>query len=419
MKDSQAVVVIVSNGPGELATWVKPVAERLVNKNSKINLKSINQIDLRLVLVPCPNANGNEADVAKSWNIFSQIIEAKNFWSLLLNPKRYGEWSKKGLVVFLGGDQFWTVLLSRRLKYKHFTYAEWVVRWPYWNDRIAAMSPIIKNKLSKKDKNKCIIVGDLMADINNFSSIDHPLPNGDWVALLPGSKKAKLCIGVPFFIEVADLIKKSLPDINFILPIAPTIDFKDIQKYSGKQNPIAKQYKSEITMFVETEDKPNWGKFITSEGTEIYATKSYPSYSYTSQCKLALTTVGANTAELGALTIPMIVIVPTQHLIVMEAWDGLLGILGRLPGLKWCVGKLLSAWRLRKNKFLSWPNISAGRIIVPEKVGKIYPSEITKEVLSWLKSPERLKGQREDLQALRGKPGAVEKVSNEIIKLIE
>ena len=43
-------------------------------------------------------------------------------------------------VVFLGGDQFWTVLLSARLGYRHITYAEWVARWPRWNDRVAAMS---------------------------------------------------------------------------------------------------------------------------------------------------------------------------------------------------------------------------------------------------------------------------------------
>ena len=43
---------------------------------------------------------------------------------------------------------------------------------------------------------------------------------------------------------------------------------------------------------------------------------------------MALTTVGANTAELGALNIPMIVIVPTQHILVMEAWDGLIGLIG-------------------------------------------------------------------------------------------
>ena len=66
------------------------------------------------------------------------------FWSLLLRPQRYGPWPQRGVVVFLGGDQFWTVLLSARLGYRHITYAEWVARWPGWNDRIAAMSDAVR-----------------------------------------------------------------------------------------------------------------------------------------------------------------------------------------------------------------------------------------------------------------------------------
>ena len=40
---------------------------------------------------------------------------------------------------------------------------------------------------------------------------------------------------------------------------------------------------------------------------------------------------------------------PTQHLEVMQAWDGGLGLLARLPGLRRIVGVLLSLWRLRNN----------------------------------------------------------------------
>ena len=92
------------------------------------------------MLVPCPNATGQERAAAEPWGLFERIVPAGRFWSLLLRPQRYGPWPQKGVVVFLGGDQFWTVLLSARLGYRHITYAEWVARWPGWNDRIAAMS---------------------------------------------------------------------------------------------------------------------------------------------------------------------------------------------------------------------------------------------------------------------------------------
>ena len=114
----------------------------------------------------------------------------------------------------------------------------------------------------------------------------------------------------------------------------------------------------------------------------------------------------------------MIVIIPTQHLDVMEAWDGFIGFLARLPFLRRFAGILLSCWRLRNKGFLAWPNISAGKMIVPERSGLITPKDIANEAQSWLQSPSRLQGQRDDLQSLRGKPGAVNALTYEIENLL-
>ena len=418
MQEASLMVVMVSNGPGELSTWVKPLAERL---HTKLLMRPRHQnasISLRLVLVPCPNATGKEKKAAESWGQFEKITKAENFWGLLVNPKKYGFWAPRGLVIFLGGDQFWSILLSSRLGYLNMTYAEWVARWPFWNDKIAAMSNKVKNRLSTKLRKRCIVVGDLMADIKNYSKELKPLPKGQWVALLPGSKKAKLSIGIPFFLEVADRLSKKLPDCKFLLPVAPTTNVNEFKILSGSSNPIASNYCSEIKNIESANPNQPWRILITKYGTEIYLYEEYPAHEYLSQCNLALTTIGANTAELAALTIPMIVIIPTQHMHVMQAWDGALGIIGRLPFIKRFIGVGLTLWRLRKQKFMAWPNISSGKMIVPERMGNIYPQEIAKESYDWLTSPIRLKGQKEDLQKLRGKPGAIEKMTKEIISLL-
>ncbi len=418
MQEASRVVVLISNGPGELVTWVKPLAEKL---HSKILMKPREpqaSINLKLVLVPCPNATGQEAKAAKSWGQFEQIIPAKKFWDLLLRPKKHGFWPSKGLVVFLGGDQFWSVLLSARLGYRHLTYAEWIARWPQWNDRIAAMSPTVRNRLPKRFRNRCAVVGDLMADVSTSAKAEAPLPKGKWVALLPGSKSTKLCIGVPFLFEVADRLKELFPECNFLLPVAPTTSIEELKSFISVKNPIAAKYKSSVDRVKEPSKGDYWRKFITKAGTQIHLQENSPAHGSLSQCDLALTTVGANTAELGAIGLPMIVIVPTQHLSVMQAWDGFLGLLGRLPLLRRFIGVLISIWRIRNRGFLAWPNISAGRMIVPEKVGKITPIEIANEAAQWLNSPMRLQGQKEDLQSLRGKPGAVEEMTKEVLKLL-
>ncbi len=419
MSDSSLMVILVSNGPGELSTWVRPLAEKL-HSRLKMRPRAVSSsLSMRLVLVPCPNSTGQESLVAKKWGQFEKIFKANDFWKLLINPSQFGHWSHSGVVVFLGGDQFWSVLLSARLGYRHITYAEWIARWPFWNDRIAAMSQAVKDRIQRRFRNKCVVVGDLMADLSSFAREDIPLPAaGEWVALLPGSKRAKLCVGVPFMLEVADCLSKLRPGCRFLMPIAPTTSVKEIQFFSTARNPISNFYESAIKEISSANSLIPWRKLITNAGTEIYLQENQPCHSTLSQCDFAITTIGANTAELGALALPMIVVVPTQHLEVMQAWDGLFGLLARIPFLSSFIGIFLSLWRLRKKGFLSWPNISADRAVVPERVGKISPQSIAQEASDWLSSPSRLKGQKEDLQSLRGRPGAVSAFSEHIHDLL-
>ncbi len=416
--DPGLLVVFISNGPGELTTWVKPLAESFHRSLSLRPYDPNSFIGIRLVLVPCPNATGNEHEVANSWKLFEKVTAAKDFWKILINPKQFGYWPKKGIVVFLGGDQFWSVLLGARLKYKTITYAEWIARWPFWNDRIAAMSSKVKKSLSPKLQKRCVVVGDLMADIQQQAESLNPLPPGKWIAILPGSKKAKLSIGIPFFLEVADLLLKKNPDYNFLIPMAPTTNIEEVQYFSSSKNKIARQYNSKIKEIEMPNKVYPWKKIVTEYGTRLHLIEKHPAYDFMSQCDLAITTVGANTSELGSLGVPMIVVVPTQHLTVMEAWDGFIGIIARLPILKWFLGLLIGLWRMRGKRFMAWPNITANKMIVPERIGRVMPADIANEAHDWITSPKRLQGQKEDLRSLRGNPGAINLMVKEIIDLI-
>jgi hypothetical protein len=400
----QAAIVLVCNGPGELATWVRPLAQRLHRDLALRPLQPGAHLGLQLVLVPCPNATGSEHQVALRMGLFERVLPASRFWWLLLRPRRHGPWPRRGVVVFLGGDQFWTVLLSARLGYRHLTYAEWVARWPRWSDRIAAMGPAAASRLSPRWRERCTVVGDLMADLSEAARADRPLPPGEWVALMPGSKRAKLQVGVPFLLDTADRLAALRPGCRFLLPVAPTTSITELLAHGSQANPIAAHYAAGEPRLVEG---PQGLQLQTAAGTPILLIEQQPAHGVLSQCRLALTTVGANTAELGALGVPMIVLVPTQHLHVMQAWDGGLGLLARLPLLRWLLGAALTAWRMRHHGFLAWPNISAGRSVVPERVGEITPAQIAAEAAEWLESPERLAGLRDDLRSLRGEPGAV------------
>ena len=419
ISNDSAAVVIVSNGPGELSTWVKPVLDYLVEQNHKCINSNLPKYKLVLTLVPCPHATGQEFSVANDWQIFDLIIPAKRFLKLLFKPSSFGNWPKKGVVVFLGGDQFWNILLAKRLGYQSITYAEWIARWPRWNLHIAAMNEEVRNKLPKKFKKKCQVIGDLMADINNNLSPINEISNGKWIAILPGSKKAKLSIGIPFFLEVADNISENGDDVNLMIPIAPTTEIKDFLYFQSDKNPITKYYSSNIKSIKKIENSIFDFVLETCKNTKIFILNQNSNHNILSQCKLALTTVGANTAELAAINLPMIVVLPTQHLNAMNAWDGIFGIMGKINLLNRIQTFIIKRYYLKNKKFLAWPNIKANKQIIPERVGIISPKEISDEVIYLLNKNTILLEQKINLLKIRGKKGAIKKLSNLILDTIK
>jgi lipid A disaccharide synthetase len=114
----------------------------------------------------------------------------------------------------------------------------------------------------------------------------------------------------------------------------------------------------------------------------------------------------------------MLVLVPTQHLHVMQAWDGLVGLVARLPLLRRLFSVALTLWRLRHRGLMAAPNIAAGRQLVPERVGPITPEQIAAEAAQWLAQPSRLEGMAQDLRSLRGSPGAVAALADLVGELL-
>ena len=114
----------------------------------------------------------------------------------------------------------------------------------------------------------------------------------------------------------------------------------------------------------------------------------------------------------------MVVVLPTQHLNTMNAWDGIFGILGKITLLNRLQTFILKKWYLKKNKFLAWPNIKANKKIIPERVGIISPKQISDEAIYLLNNKNILSEQKINLLKMRGKKGAVKKLSNLILDAI-
>lgn len=405
-------IVILSNGPGEVTTWVRPVVKALRQELGDNPCA----VRISVILSPCPNASGREAAIAISYPEVDRVQAPEHFWRFLLWGKtaENWQWHHRGIVVFLGGDQIFPVIIGKKLGYPTVVYAEWEARWHNWIDRFAVMQPKAAEKVSPKYAHKFTVVGDLMLEAQKFEQVlsFQSDSNTEIIGLLPGSKAAKLSQGVPLTLAIAEYIHRKRPQTKFVIPVAPTLDLQSLASFANPENnPFVKVFGNSPGVLIES-DNPI---LETEKGLSVQLYRENPAYELLSQCSICLTTVGANTAELGALAVPMIVLIPTQQLDAMRSWDGLPGLLANLPGLGSTFAKIINWLVLSRKGLLAWPNIWAKQEIVPELVGKLQPVEVGEMVLDFLAHPEKLDKMRNQLRSVRGETLAAQKIA-EIVR---
>ncbi|HEY9706164.1 MAG TPA: lipid-A-disaccharide synthase, partial [Allocoleopsis sp.] len=284
---SECDIIILSNGPGELTTWVRPVVKTI----RELLGEEREKIRISVILSPCPNGTGKEGAIARSFPQIDRVLEEKDFFSFLLfgkTPENW-DWKKQGIVLFLGGDQFYTVLISKRLNYKSVIYAEWSARWWQFIDHFALMQPTLINNIPSQYKNKCTVVGDLMQNVAEDLRIKEN-NTAEIIGLLPGSKAAKLAQGVPFGLAIAAYINQKRPQTKFIIPVAPTLDIYKLGKFADlSYNPAIKLINGITGKILVNEEKTY---LETETGLKVELITEYPLYDKLCECKICVTTVG-------------------------------------------------------------------------------------------------------------------------------
>jgi lipid-A-disaccharide synthase len=403
-------ILILSNGPGEVTTWVKPVVAALREQLGDDR----NQVRISVVLSPDANASGQEAAIAQRFPEVDRVQGAEDFFPFLLWGKtaQNWDWRQRGVVIFLGGDQFFPVVIGKRLGYRTVVYAEWEARWHQWIDRFGVMRPAIAERTTPKYARKFSVVGDLMAEAGGKARENSTEEQKQeiLIGLLPGSKAMKLSLGVPLLLAIAEQVHHHHPHTRFVIPVAPSLDLPTLAQFGNPEyNPIINRLGWASARLVEGTGASPY--LETGGGLRVDLWTAFPAYELLSQCCLCLTTVGANTAELGSLAVPMVVLLPTQQMDVMRGWDGIPGLLANLPGVGSAFASLINWWVLRKSGLLAWPNIWAKEEIVPELVGRLQPEEVANQVSQYLNHPAQLTAMRDRLRQVRGEPGAAQKLA--------
>lgn len=412
-------VLILTNGPGEVATWVKPVVQQLRSYESDHT-----QMRLSVMLSPCPHASGGETDSLQSYPEVDRVQGPKDFFRFLLSGKTADnwDWHRQGVVVFLGGDQLYAVWAAKRLGYRTTVYAEWEPRWLNWVDRFGMMQGDTTEKIAKKYQSKLTVVGDLMADVESTAGAKLPfVPETTVIGLMPGSKPDKLRPGVPLSLAIAHHLHSQHPQLQFVIPVAPTVTPALLATYADPdQNATVAVMNGPKAQLVTPDDRLPYLQI--KDGPKVTLWTDFPAHSLLKRCTLCVTTVGANTAQLGSLAVPMVVLLPTQQLDVMRTWDGLWGLLCQLPLVGTALTKIINTVAIqyiqRRQKRFAWPNIWAKTEVVPELLGRITAEEVCDRISTYLDHPDQLETMRQRLRNLRGPSGAAARFARLILETL-
>jgi hypothetical protein len=375
-----AELVIVSSGPGEVSTWAVPMARAAAAWASARG----QTLTLSLVLPPCQFASGQEAAFARRQGLFARVLGPRDCLAVVTGLRRLAL-AGPGCVLHLGGDLWYSSTLARRAGVSAYAYVE----TPLIRSRAHRFARIFVPSQNLADRlaadgvraDQIVTVGDLRVDALTNARPAAPAPRGGArVALFPGSRRWIVEGFLPFLLQIAVGMRERRRDVEFALV----------------QSPFLRRETLAATLEGRRADLARAGIAVV-DGDDLGAAAG---------ADLAITLPGTNTVQLAVLGVPMLVVLPLDRPARIRT-EGLSEWLGRIPGLGSPIMGVMAWWFLRRPRVLAWPNRQAGRMIVPELVGRLDPSEVAQRALAMLDDRPALEATSRELRELYRTPPGV------------
>jgi hypothetical protein len=396
-------VFAVVNGPGEVAGWLTPFARALRERAPRAHLTA--------ALLPCVFATGAEAHVLRAVTGVHDVLSTDETLHLIVHARRNGkttELDRPDAILHFGGELTLSLLLSRRLGAPLLLYAEHESLWSKFADRVCLSRPHVN---ARALDGGALEIGNLMVDAAieraNRSSNGSAPHDVKTIALFPGSRPVIASRMLPFLLRVASLVAKQAPQIRWVVARS---EFLEPAVLTSAQDTSAT---SELDAERFTVRGSNGDLRVETE-TGVVASVLSPAAAM-QHADLAITIPGTNTAELAALGIPMIVVLPAYELDRLPL-PGVAGHLGRLPVLGPAIKRSVANGYIRWRRFWAHPNLATGQALVPELVGRIRATDVAKAVGEAIDKRDPLLPER--LRAAMGAPGSSRRLVDEVLGLI-
>lgn len=390
-------IVVTVNGPGEVAAWLFPFVHELRQRCP--------DAEVTVALLPCVFASGREADVLGGMEGVDRVLLPEESMPWILRGRVPGRLSAPDLVMHLGGELLLSVRLARRLRTPLLVYEEGAPRWSALVSRTCLRDD---HPNAHRDPARVRVVGNLMVDAARLRVPTRAvhLHGPNTVALFPGSRPYFVRQLVPLLLRVASLAQSTQPALRWVLAKSDFV----------AMDALAECLKNPDDRLVEGDDgvlrsngRQTWIQSTGGVRVEVLAPADAMR-----RASAAVTIPGTNTAELAALGVPMLLILPAYRLHSLPL-PGLAGHLGHIPVIGSMIKEGVARAYLATRRYWAHPNRLAGRLVVPELIGRITAREIADRLHSLLASP--LSETSATLQAIMGSPGASSRLVDEVLEL--
>jgi len=384
-----ADIVLVSNGPGELYTWVRPVLAELRRQAPERRVT--------VSLVPCQFASGHETRIAGTFGA-DAVTSPKDFLGLMAG-NRSAFSPRAEAVLGLGGGAGLALGLAERLGAPTYRYSF----VPYWHRKLAALfvdapRTAQRARLLGAPAGRLEVVGNLVADAVELAE---PAPDtgSPHVLMLCGSRDAFAVHVVPFMLALADALHSHYPDARFVWPVSRLLSADALERG------ITGAHKDTLGGI---SGRREGDTVVTSGGARLELVPEERRYAHMRAADFALTIPGTNTLELGIAGVPSVVLLPLNkpEVIPLEGpghWLSLVPLVGTALKRR---AVLLAAPHLP----VSLPNNLSGENLMLELKGTLTLEGVLRDVLGLLDDRPERDRRRERLLTTMPRPGAAAKL---------
>ncbi|MBQ7156129.1 MAG: cdisaccharide synthetase [Synergistaceae bacterium] len=356
-------ITILTNGPGELWGWVRPVASELRKRGHTISLW----------ILPCQFASGHEREAASLLGVdkLEGPANASRIWRDIAEERT-------DRIIQLGGDIAFGLRMSEKTDAPLTCYTYGPRKF------IQGAKTLTAYEAQAGDIPNVEAIGDLVKDAVAMDITPSGVSMWNWpkdassprILFLPGSRPAIRKPALSWLAEAHDALKARMPSVRvrtLFSQFMPESEFSSWQK--AGLNPVR-----------------------AGAGVAMR------------EADYALTQPGTNNFELMHCGLPALVAAPEKFLRFVPV-SGVLGILANIPllGLKL---RRIGTLRVIKRwgGYISLPNRIAPHKVMAEMWGDITPEDAAEEICERLADTEGLRKTREELLSLSGKSGAASRL---------